>query len=183
MGIVRSHPVEGTDLLERADLLEKLDAALADAGDGRGRLCLVAGEAGGGKTALTRRFCEKNAGSARMLRGACDALFTPRPLGPLLDFAPGAGGDLERLVEAGARPHDVAAALMGELRAHAPTIVVIEDLHWADEATLDVLRLLGRRIEGIPALVLATYRDESSTARIRFGSCSASWRRSERSNG
>jgi DNA-binding CsgD family transcriptional regulator len=162
VGIVRSHPVEATDLLERDDLLERLDDALADAGDGRGRLCLVAGEAGGGKTALTRRFCEKRAGSARILQGACDALFTPRPLGPLLDFARGAGGDLERLAEAGARPHDVAAALMDELRAHAPTLVVIEDLHWADEATLDVLRLLGRRIEAIPALVLATYRDELS---------------------
>jgi DNA-binding CsgD family transcriptional regulator len=162
VGIVRSHPVDATDLLERDDLLEKLDDALADAGDGRGRLCLVAGEAGVGKTALTRRFCEMRAGSARILRGACDALFAPRPLGPLLDFAPGAGGDLEKLVEAGARPHDVAAALVDELRAHAPTIVVIEDLHWADEATLDVLRLLARRIEAIPALVLATYADELS---------------------
>ena len=162
MGIVRPHPVEATDLLERADLLEKLDAALAEAGDGRGRLCLVAGEAGGGKTALMRRFCEKRAGSARILQGACDALFAPRPLGPLLEFARDAGGDLEKLVEAGAKPHDVAAALVDELRAHAPTIFVIEDLHWADEATLDVLRLLGRRIEGTPALVLATYRDELS---------------------
>ena len=106
------------------------------------------------------RFCEEHGRSARILWSACDALFTPRPLGPLLDVAEVTGGELEELVESGARPHEVAAALMGELRTRAPTILVIEDLHWADEATLDVLKLLARRIEGAPALILASYRDE-----------------------
>ena len=49
---------------------------------------------------------------------------------------------------------------MQELTARAPTILVLEDLHWADEATLDVLRLLARRVESVPALVLASYRDD-----------------------
>jgi DNA-binding CsgD family transcriptional regulator len=51
-------------------------------------------------------------------------------------------------------------ALMGELEAPAPTVMVLEDIHWADEATLDVLRLLARRLEAIPMLLLSSYRDE-----------------------
>jgi DNA-binding CsgD family transcriptional regulator/tetratricopeptide (TPR) repeat protein len=96
----------------------------------------------------------------RVLWGACDALFTPRPLGPLLDIAQSTGGELEELVESGAKPYEVAAGLMRELGRRAPTILVLEDVHWADEATLDVLRILGRRVETVPALVVATYRDD-----------------------
>jgi DNA-binding CsgD family transcriptional regulator len=95
-----------------------------------------------------------------MLWGTCDALFTPRPLGPLIDLARMTGGDLEDLVQSDVRPHEVAAALMRELQADAVTIVVIEDVHWADEATLDVLRIVGRRVDTVPALVVATYRDD-----------------------
>lgn len=128
--------------------------------ESRGRLTLVGSEAGGGKTVLLRRFCDERRGSGRVLWGACDALFTPRPLGPLLDIAQLTAGELQSVVQSGAMPHDVTAALMRELNEHAPTVVVIEDMHWADEATLDVLRLLGRRIETVPALVLASYRDD-----------------------
>ena len=94
-----------------------------------------------------------------MLAGSCDALSTPRPLGPLNDIAEIAGGSFADLVHLGASPTDVFAALRTEL-ATAPVVVVLEDLHWADEATLDVLRLLARRVEALPALVIATYRDD-----------------------
>jgi AAA ATPase domain len=121
----------------------------------------MSGEAGVGKTALTRRFCDEQRHAVRVMWGACDALFTPRPLGPFLDVAEITGGELEELVQSGARPHEVAASLIRELGERVPTILVLEDLHWADEATLDVLRLLGRKVEAIPAaLVLATYRDD-----------------------
>src|SRR5215217_5172945 len=129
-------------------------------GSSRGRMELVGGEAGVGKTTLLRRFCDQQGHSARVLWGACDALFTPRPLGPLQDVAQQTQRELKGLVDSAARPHDVTAALIQELTERAPTILVLEDLHWADEATLDVLRLLGRRIETVPALVLATYRDD-----------------------
>src|SRR5439155_3399250 len=126
----------------------------------RGRIVLVSGEAGVGKTALLRRFCEEYSQSARILWGGCDPLFTPRPLGPLLAVAEDAGGELEELVASGVMPHEVVAALVRDLRARGPTIFVLEDVHWADEATLDVLRLLARRVDTVPALVVASYRDD-----------------------
>src|SRR6266545_3403411 len=149
------------ELLERSQPLFALgDALAAVVKSADGRLLFVAGEAGGGKTALLRRFCDEQRAAARILWGACDALFTPRPLGPLLDVAERTGGELEQVIEGAARPYDVAASLVRELRTASPTILVLEDLHWADEATLDVLRLLARRLEAVPALVLASYRDD-----------------------
>jgi predicted ATPase len=146
------------DLLERAAEMAALDAALAGVRGG-GRLVLVGGEAGIGKTALVRTFCRR-AGEARTLLGACDALYTPRPLGPLLDIAEQAGGRLAMLADEGTTPAELVSALAEDLRRHPGTIVVLEDLHWADEATLDVLRLLARRIATLPALVVATFRDD-----------------------
>lgn len=150
-----------SELLERAGefsaLGERLEAVQRSS---RGHVVLVSGEAGVGKTALLRRFCDDRAGGARLLWGACDALFTPRPLGPFVDIAESTGGDLQELVETGARPYEIAAALMRELRTRSPSVLVLEDVHGADEATLDVLRLLARRVETVPALVLASYRDD-----------------------
>jgi len=148
-------------LLERSDQLAALAQALAEARDrSRGTLALVAGEAGVGKTALVRELARAEEPQARVLWGTCDALFTPAPLAPLIDVAEQVGGSLAELVEREARPYHVVAELVEELRAQAPTILVLEDVHWADEATLDVLRLLGRKLEGVPALAIATYRDD-----------------------
>jgi DNA-binding CsgD family transcriptional regulator/tetratricopeptide (TPR) repeat protein len=150
------------ELLERQAVLGDLAAALKEAEAGRGRLALVAGEAGVGKTAVVRRFCdrvrERTDGSP--LWGGCDPLFTPRPLGPFLEMASQAGEEFAAAVDAGAGPHTIVSALLG-VGPNAPTrIVVIEDLHWADEASLDVVRLLARRVEGTRTLVVATYRDD-----------------------
>jgi DNA-binding CsgD family transcriptional regulator len=57
-------------------------------------------------------------------------------------------------------PYEVVAELIRELGRECPTVLVLEDVHWADEATLDVLRLLGRRVEAAPGLILASYRDD-----------------------
>ncbi|MGZ5306456.1 MAG: ATP-binding protein [Actinomycetota bacterium] len=150
-----------TELLERQRELDALAALLADVREQRrGWLVLVAGEAGIGKTALLRRFCGEHRSSARILWGACDALYTPSPLGPLIEAAESSGGELEALVHGEAKPYEVATALLHELGTHASSVLVLEDVHWADEATLDVVRLLGRKVEGVPALVLVSYRDE-----------------------
>jgi DNA-binding CsgD family transcriptional regulator len=158
----RDKDVEGRGgLLERSDQLAMLEDSLAAMRSHRtGRVVLLKGEAGIGKSALLRHFCSHTDQRVRVIWSACDPLFTPRPLGPLLDVARATGGELEEQVEAAARPHDVAAALMRELGSAAPTVLVLEDLHWADEATLDVLRLVARRVREVPALVLASYREE-----------------------
>jgi predicted ATPase len=132
-------------LLERESFLQLLAGYLNEAQDGAGRLVLLAGEAGIGKTALVRRFAEEHEGGARIFWGACDSLRTPRPLGPLVDIATETGGPLEGLVASGAKPHAVFAKFAEELQRSRPSIAILEDLHWADEATLDVVRLLGRR--------------------------------------
>jgi DNA-binding CsgD family transcriptional regulator/tetratricopeptide (TPR) repeat protein len=147
-------------LLEREEQLATLAGVFAGVMEtGRGRMVLVSGEAGIGKTSLVRRFCSDAGNSARVLWGTCDVLFTPRPLGPLLDIAEAEGGDLVEVVERATVPFEVATGVVRVLEQRPGTVVVLEDLHAADEATLDVLRLLARRIDGLPALVIATYRD------------------------
>jgi DNA-binding CsgD family transcriptional regulator len=149
-----------TDLLERDAFIAALDGLLADAGTGDGRLVLIGGDAGIGKTALIDAFCQSHASTTRVLAGACDALSTPRPLGPLLDISRQAGGELQRLLTTGANREPIFGALLNELGQHSqPIIVVIEDIHWADDATVDLIRFLARRLSGLRALVIATYRD------------------------
>jgi DNA-binding CsgD family transcriptional regulator/tetratricopeptide (TPR) repeat protein len=153
--------VGSLELLERSEQLGVLDASLATVRSQRqGRLVLLRGEAGVGKTAVVRRFCADQQPRGRILWGACEALFTPRALGPFVDVAQLVGGELEDLLERGGRPHEVLSALAREAFKVSPTVLVLEDLHWADEATLDVLRLLGRRVDEFCALVVGTYRDD-----------------------
>lgn len=118
-----------------------------------GRFVLVGGEAGAGKTSLVRSFCARQ--SVRVLFGTCDALAAPHPLAPFLDIA---GGHLQQAISRGGRPYEVVIGLQDELRSNRPSILVLEDLHWGDEATLDVVRLLVRRLETVLALVIGTYR-------------------------
>src|SRR3954447_10032321 len=152
--------LDSGELLERGAELDALDMRLAEVREsGRGRMVLIGGEAGIGKTALVRAFCSQRA-SRQVLAGACDALFTPRPLGPLLDIAEDAGGELAAAGAGEVTAAALVAALQAELLRRRPAVVVLEDLHWADEATLDAVRLLARRIQTIPALVLVTYRDD-----------------------
>lgn len=123
-------------LLEREELLAQLEGLLDDGG----RLVFVGGEAGVGKTALVRAFAE----GRRARLGWCENLAAPAPLAPFLDLGLEADD-----------PRRVAAAAL-ELEG----LVVLEDVHWADAASLDVLRVLGRRIDGTVTTVLATYRDD-----------------------
>jgi DNA-binding CsgD family transcriptional regulator len=146
-------------LLERDELLAQLHAAYDEARAGSGRLVFVGGEAGIGKTSVAQRLCDDLPGTVSTLWGACDPLATPRPLGPLHDIAAASGGPLLLLLENGAPAQEIAAALAGSDPGGA-VVVVLEDVHWADEATLDVLRVLGRRVGSTATLVIASYRDD-----------------------
>jgi DNA-binding CsgD family transcriptional regulator/tetratricopeptide (TPR) repeat protein len=150
----------GRELLERESQLAELSQRLGSViGQHRGGVVLVSGEAGIGKTALINRFLALRAKTVGVLRGGCDALFTPRPLGPFHDIAPAAGRELEELLEHDVPPYRLAAALLARL-TRGPTVLVVEDVHWADEATLDVIGLIARRVETLPLLMLLSYRDE-----------------------
>jgi hypothetical protein len=147
-------------LLERTTFLETLAHYGTDAGQGNGRLVLISGESGMGKTVLIEAFQQRTA-NARWLWGACDGIRTPRPLGPLFDIGMQAGGELAELCRRDANRDQLFAAFLAEANAHATlTVAVIEDVHWADEATIDLLSVLGRRLGRMRALVLATYRDD-----------------------
>jgi predicted ATPase len=120
------------DFLEREQSIVALDGLLAGVRSrSEGRLVFLGGEAGVGKTALLRRFSAAQPAAVRILWGACEPLRTPRPLGPLVDVAEEIGGELQRLVARAGKPHEVAAALLRELRRGTPTVLVLEDVHWA----------------------------------------------------
>ena len=147
-------------LLERESQLASLAEYAAEARQGDGRLVLIAGEAGVGKSALVEQ-AERGLPEATWYWGACDGLFTPRPLGPLYDIASGLGGELLELCRADARREELFGALLRQVSAPDKLhVLVVEDVHWADDATIDLLRFLGRRIRDVPVLLLATYRDE-----------------------
>jgi len=150
------------DLWERDDALGRLDAELR-ASAGGGRVALVAGEAGIGKSSLVGEFVRRSSGRARVLWGACDHLVTPRALGPLHDIGRSTGGALAKQLESGGNPEDVFAAFLDELADREQRllpVVVVEDVHWADEATLDWLTFVGRRVSRLPTLLVVTYRDD-----------------------
>lgn len=148
------------ELLERESFLQTLAEYAGEAKQGDGRLVLVSGESGIGKTALVEMF-QHRAKGARWLWGACDALLTPRPLGPVFDVAAQVGGHLGDLCRRGAQRDQLFAGFLAEIDSPgALTVAVVEDVHWADEATIDLLSFLGRRLGRMSTLLLATYRDD-----------------------
>ena len=145
-------------LLERDAELTALGSYWAEALVGRGHFVFLGGEGGAGKSSVAREFSRRVAVRARILIGACDAGATPRALGPLVDVAEALG------VQAELEDPDVRrASLFPRARAalgRSPTLLLLEDIHWADEATLDLVRYLGRRMDGLPVVVIATFRDD-----------------------
>jgi ATP/maltotriose-dependent transcriptional regulator MalT len=148
-------------LLEREPLLAQLRALLIESRRGRGHLVLISGAAGIGKTALVETFCTDAALEADVLRGSCDPVVPARPFGPLADIVTDAHGPLRDALNAVDR-NRVFDAFLALLRhpSGASRVVVFDDVHWADAATLDLLRVVGRRIRDMPVLFIGTYRDD-----------------------
>jgi DNA-binding CsgD family transcriptional regulator len=145
-------------LLERDKELQLLSDQLAGVASTGGKVVLLRGEAGIGKSSLVREFLGTRANQAHIHLGSCDDLLTPRALGPFWDIAREEPSLAESL-RAGDRAGVLEATLDLLSRSLRPTILVIEDTHWADEATLDAIKYLGRRIAGTNGILLVTYRD------------------------
>jgi len=163
--IIRSRapptPLVDMNLFERESQLDTLEGLLRDAQAGAGSVVLVGGEAGIGKTSLVTALRERS-GTMSLWWGACDALQTPQPLAPLHDIVRDSPVGFGALIDTVGRI-PLFGAVLSELQA-APTLFVVEDAHWADEATLDLLRFLGRRLAQVPCLLVVTYRDDEVPA-------------------
>jgi AAA ATPase domain len=148
-------------LLEREQHLHVLQDAFSRASSGNGCTVLVAGEAGIGKTTLVEHFIACLDQDVKVLKGACDALSTPTALGPLFDIAQQLGGAMaERLKETAPRPALFASVLESIGNRNGTTVLFVEDLHWADHATLDLVRFLARRTIDRRTLLIFTLRDD-----------------------
>ena len=152
-------------MLEREVSLKTLREAVSSATRGAGSIVVVAGEAGIGKTLLIRTFAAECSGSARVLIGICDDLHTPPAFGPWRDIARTTGGELSKSLAAEPEPGAVLRAIVDEASSGPlPNLIIIEDIQWADDATLDSLRYLSRRIEELPTVVVITHRTDELSA-------------------
>jgi predicted ATPase len=143
--------LDSANLLERDHLLAALGDRAGRAAEGQGSVVLVAGEAGIGKTALLQAFAETT--RVPVLWGMCDFLSTPRPLGPLRDVADELGAAVTAALREAVAQHEIFEAVLTSLRREA-RVLVVEDLRWGDEATLDLVRFLGRRIATLPLMLV-----------------------------
>jgi DNA-binding CsgD family transcriptional regulator len=158
-------------LLEREAQLRSLANWAEEVVHGAGRIVLLSGEAGIGKTSLLQQFARDHCGDMlpregqgqpfRVLWGGCEALFTPHPLAPLYDIARQIGGGFPAALDSADRREIVFRLALEELsRSSQLTVLIFEDLHWADEATLDFIKFLGRRVGSLGILLVVSYRDD-----------------------
>jgi DNA-binding CsgD family transcriptional regulator/tetratricopeptide (TPR) repeat protein len=148
-------------LLERQPQLDELTRHLREASGGTGSVIFVCGEAGAGKSALVEQFAQASEKTARAIWGYSDALQTSRVLGPVNEVLAGLSLSPEVHRDPALSREQLFARLFERLSAPNPlSVVVLEDLHWADEATLDFVRFLGRRIQRTRCLLIGTYRDD-----------------------
>jgi len=159
--------IGSVNLVERGTATRTALDYLDEAATGHGRLLFVAGEAGVGKTTYVAEVITSARAAATVAVGACDGSSTPPPLGPLVEMLPSLPVDLwpaqERAGSDVAARTALFARLTEVLRAPVdgrPFLLLVDDAHWADEATLDLLRYLARRVHTCRALVLVTFRPE-----------------------
>ena len=152
------------ELVERDAALLTFDRQLAATRLAGGHVLLVSGEAGIGKTTLLKAMADRR-GDAALWWGACDSLETPHPLAPLHDIARGTDVAFRALLQPGHARAELFEAVLATLqRSRQAIVAVFEDVHWADEATLDLLKFLGRRIDRVPCLLVLSWRDDEVSA-------------------
>jgi len=148
------------ELIERAMFLTSLQSKFENIQEGEGHCVFVSGEAGIGKTSLLKVFCKESEKDCKIYHGTCDALFTPRPLAPLYDIALQMQSDFQpNRWDTSDRPGLFTKFLNELSNKKGAAIIVFEDIHWADEATMDFIKFLARRITQLKCLFILTYRD------------------------
>lgn len=153
------------ELIERGAVCAQLLNVVRRAASGEGTCVLLGGEAGVGKTSVLVWLEAMIGAGARVLWGACEPLHTPRPMGPLHDMAHELGEPLAQLLRSGATPAAVFDTLMASLRAAPqPTVLLFEDVHWADHGTLELIRFLGRRVNRQNVVFILSYRQDEVVA-------------------
>lgn len=159
-----------TGLLERAGVLNELNAMLSSLSEGRGCAVALSGEAGIGKTAVLRAFIDTVPEQFLILQSGCEDLMTPRPLGPLFDIADLLDSNLvDMLVDEQVQGRVLNHLLVAIQRSRKLVIMIIEDIHWADDATLDLVKFLGRRAAALPLLLLVSHRDDELGSKYSIG--------------
>jgi DNA-binding CsgD family transcriptional regulator/tetratricopeptide (TPR) repeat protein len=149
------------ELLERQNSIDELFQIVTDVSAGEGKTVLLSGEAGIGKTSLIKHFTKDLNSDTEVLWGACDALFTPRPLGPLYDIAYQIKSNIITMLDKEEKRVSIFSAFLNYLESTSHLkIIVIEDIHWADEATIDFVKFLSRRINRTKTILILSYRDE-----------------------
>jgi DNA-binding CsgD family transcriptional regulator len=146
-------------LVEREEQLQTLGGILSDSSSNGGQVVLVSGEAGHGKTTLINSVLDDLDHRYQVLVSACEPIGVPAAFSPLFELLgtlPAQLGD-DILTRAG-RP-SVAAGMLDFVK-NERVVLVIEDVHWADEATLGLVRFLGRRIGATMSTLIVTYRPE-----------------------
>jgi len=152
---------DSTPVLEREHEIAELARAAGEAAAGAGSVVLIHGEAGIGKSSLIDALRGVLPRGGRLLVGYCDDLATPRTLGPLRDLVGSVGVKLADALREGGDRDQVLDALHTELNSTGrPTVLAVEDAHWADDATVDALCFLVRRVAGFSAVLVLTYRDD-----------------------
>ena len=158
-GAVRSTNIKAVTLADRDHELGEIIARADDARAGRGGMLIVSGESGAGKTSFVETFVDRWVKDERVLWGACDPLSTPRPLGPVHDFAHLLAPATQTVLAESDQPYDIFAAVYDDLRV-APSVLVLDDLHWADQGTIDLLRFVLRRVSQTHSLAVGIVRDD-----------------------
>src|SRR4051794_16709848 len=140
-------------LIEREELLTLLQIQFDTIAEGEGHCVFISGEAGIGKTALVKAFCKQQQDNCNIYLGACDALFTPRPLAPVYDILWQVNSNLWPVSQPIEQFSQLFSKFFYELsRQKGKSIIVFEDIHWADEATLDFIKFFARRIASLQCL-------------------------------
>jgi DNA-binding CsgD family transcriptional regulator/tetratricopeptide (TPR) repeat protein len=168
-------------LVGRSREQNRLRCALEEALAGRGHLVLVSGEAGIGKTSLVADLMRSTASQAVILAACCYDLTETPPYGPWIEIFRQLpwNGQPSTLSAIPFQVENQTAANRDELfvqvretlggrSAERPLVLVFDDLHWSDDASLDLLRFLARQVATLPILLVVTYRLEAITADHRL---------------